>query len=92
MYITLVQLYKQKLRELKRASRAILKRMAEAKTRPAAVATLKEVLNMSAYFVGQMKNFSNDSNYSKEVEQIFTEVEITTLETLSNETRVCQCT
>ena len=92
MYITLVQLYKQKLRELKRASRAILKRMAEAKTRPAAVATLKEVLNMSAYFVGQMKNFSNDSNYSKEVEPIFTEVEITTLETLSNETRVCQCT
>ena len=90
--VTLVQLYKQKLRELKRSSRAILKRMAEAKARPHAVAALKEVLNMSEFFVQQMKNFSNGSNYSKEVEQIFTEVEISTLETLSNETRVCQCT
>ena len=66
-----------------------MKRMAEAKARPAAIASLKEVLNMSAFFVEQMKNFSNNSNYSKEVEKIFTEVEINTLETLSNETRVC---
>ena len=65
--------------------------MAEAKARPVAIASLKEVLNMSAFFVQQMKNFSNNSNYSKEVEQIFTEVEINTLETLSNETRVCIC-
>lgn len=66
-----------------------MKRMAEAKARPVAVTSLKEVLNMSAFFVQQMKNFSNNSNYSKEMEQIFTEVEINTLETLSNETRVC---
>jgi len=58
--------------------------MAEAKTRPAAVGDLKEVINMSSYFLTQMKNFSNSS----EVESIFTEVEITTLETLLNETKV----
>ena len=84
-----MQLYKQKLRELKRASRSLLKRLVEAKSRPAAVATLKEVLNMSEFFLQQMKNFSNNSNLSKEIEQVFTEVEIKTLETLSNETRVC---
>ena len=82
-------MYKQKLRELKRISRSILKRIAEARARPVAVASLKEVLNMSTFFLQQMKNFSNSSNFSKEVEQIFTEVEINTLETLSNETRVC---
>jgi len=81
--------YKQKLRELKRGSRSILKRIAEAKARPEAVANLKEVLNMSVFFLQQMKNFSNNSNYSLEMEQIFTDVEIKTLETLSNETRVC---
>ena len=88
MYNSL-QLYKQKLRELKRISRPIMKRMAEAKARPAAIKNLREVLNLSAFFLQQMKNFSNNSNYSKEVEQIFTEVEINTLETLSNETWVC---
>ena len=82
-------MYKQKLRELKRISRSILKRITETRARPEAVAALKEVLNMSAFFLLQMKNFSNNSNFSKEVEQIFTEVEIKTLETLSNETRVC---
>jgi len=66
-----------------------MKRMAEAKARPAAIKNLREVLNLSAFFLQQMKNFSNNSNYSKEVEQIFTEVEINTLETLSNETQVC---
>ena len=88
MYNSL-QLYKQKLRELKRISRPIMKRMAEAKARPAAIKNLREVLNLSAFFLQQMKNFSNNSNYSKEVKQIFTEVEINTLETLSNETWVC---
>jgi len=58
--------------------------MSEANARPAAVSGLKEVINMSSYFLKQMKNFSNSS----EVESIFTEVEITTLETLLNETRV----
>jgi len=58
--------------------------MAEAKARPAAIGDLKEVINMSSYFLTQMKNFSNSS----EVESIFTEVEITTLETKLNETKV----
>ncbi|XP_065906484.1 hypoxia up-regulated protein 1-like isoform X2 [Dysidea avara] len=75
--------YKQKLRELKKASRPIIKRMAEASARPAAIGSLKEVINMSSYFLTQMKNFSNSS----EVESIFTEVEITTLEALLNETK-----
>ena len=75
------------MRELKKASRPIIKRMAEASARPAAIGSLKEVINMSSYFLTQMKNFSNSS----EVESIFTEVEITTLEALLNETKV-NCT
>jgi len=48
--------------------------MAEAKARPAAIVDLKEVINMSSYFLTQIRNFSNSSK----VETIFTEVEIAT--------------
>ena len=79
--ILLSQVFKDKLRELKKVSRALFKRLKEAVERPKLVATLRGSINISHDFVARMKNLS-------EAVQIFTEVEINTLETLTNETEV----
>jgi len=79
--ILLSQVFKDKLRELKKVSRALFKRLKEAVECPKLVATLRGSINISHDFVARMKNLS-------EAVQIFTEVEINTLETLTNETEV----
>ena len=78
---THTQVYKDKLRELKKASRSLFKRVKETAKRPQLVAALFQTINMSNDFVSKMKNISQDL-------QIFTDVEINTLETLKNETEV----
>lgn len=75
-------MYKDKLRELKRVSRAVFKRVSEAVKRPKLLASLVSSLNVSNDFLARMKNLTDDV-------QIFTKVEITTLEELIIETKVC---
>ena len=78
------QVYKTKLRELKKISRAAFRRVSEAVRRPKAVAVLQEGVRVSRDFVARMRNLSDEL-------QIFTEVEINTLETLANESEVREC-
>ena len=80
-YNTCTQVYKEKLRELKKVSRSLFRRVDEAEKRPRLIASLKESLNISHDFVTRIKNLTDDL-------QIFTEVEINTLDTLINETVV----
>lgn len=61
--------------------RSLLKRVEEAEKRPKLINQLLESINISFGFVIKMRNVSEDM-------QIFTEVEISTLETLANETMV----
>ena len=75
------QVYKEKLRELKRACRSLLKRVGEAEKRPKLINQLLESINISFSFATKMRNVTEDM-------QIFTEVEITSLETLTNESMV----
>ena len=74
-------MYRSKLRELKRASRAVFKRVTEAQLRPKLLNNLNTSLNVSRDFLSRMKNLSTEL-------QIFTDVEMTTLETLIEETEV----
>ena len=74
-------MYKSKLRELKRASRAVFKRVTETQLRPKLLNNLNTSLNVSRDFLNRMKNLSGEL-------QIFTDVEMTTLETLIEETEV----
>ncbi len=73
--------YKDRLRSLKRVSRSLVRRVTEAAKRPKLVAALTGSLNLSRQFLSQMKNLSAEV-------QVFSEVEMTTLETLVNETEV----
>lgn len=75
------QVYKEKLRELRRASRSLFKRVEEAAKRPKLISQLFESINVSYGFVAKMRNMSEEL-------QIFTDVEMTTLETLANESMV----
>ncbi len=75
------QTYKSKLKELKRVSRALFKRVKEAEARPKLLAKLAGSFNISQDFLARMKNLTSEV-------QIFTEVEITTLENLIEETGV----
>lgn len=75
------QVYKEKLRELRRVSRSLFKRVDEAAKRPKLVNHLLETINASFGFVAKMKNMSEEL-------QIFTDVEIDTLESLANESMV----
>lgn len=85
------QVYKEKLRELKRSCRSLKKRVEEAEKRPKLIDHLRESINISLGFSLYMKNLTGDL-------QIFTEVEMTTLEKLVNESMVrsplwfCLCT
>lgn len=73
--------YTQKLRELKRSSKAIFRRVDEALHRPKYIETLKQSLNLSNDFLVRVKNISEEL-------QVFTDVEIDTLEKLVEETAV----
>ena len=75
------QVYKEKLRELRRASRSLVKRVEEAAKRPTLISRLTESINISYGFVFRLRNVSAEF-------QIFTEVEIETLEKLANESVV----
>ena len=75
------QMYKDKLKALKKVSRALFKRVSEAEKRPKLLAKFASSLNISYDFLARMKNLSSEV-------QIFTEVEITTLETLIQEAEV----
>lgn len=63
-------------------SKAIFRRVDEAVKRPKMLANLAQSFNISLDFLARMKNLTEEM-------QIFTEVEISTLETLINETQVC---
>ena len=63
-------------------SRALFKRVSEAQKRPKLLGNLAQSLNVSVDFLLRMKNLSSEV-------QIFTEVEISTLEKLILETQVC---
>ena len=63
-------------------SRALFKRVKEAEMRPKLLGKLAASLNISQDFLARMKNLTSDV-------QIFTEVEMTTLENLVEETGVC---
>ena len=74
------EVYYQKLRELRRTSRAVFRRLNEAVKRPKFLANLKSSINMSLDFLNRMKNFTEM--------EILTEVEIATLQNLTMETMV----
>lgn len=66
---------------MKRASRSLFKRVEEAEKRPKLIAQLVESINISLNFVAGMRNLTGDM-------QIFTDVEMTSLEKLVNESKV----
>ena len=75
------QAYKEKLRELKRACRSLKKRVEEAEKRPKLIELLRKSINISLGFALYMRNQTGEL-------QIFTEVEMTTLEKLVNDSMV----
>lgn len=81
----LKQVYIEKLRELKKPVKPLEFRVKEMQERPEALAALKSMLNHSEYFLTTAKNLSQTME-----DPMFTEVEVTTLEKLINETTVSQ--
>ena len=78
----MLQVYEEKLRELKKEMRAFFDRVKEYQERPKAIEALNSILNYSEHFLVGMKNFTGE-------DQPFTEVELTTLGKLINDTKVC---
>ncbi len=72
--------YKQKLRELKRVSRPLVRRLDEALKRPKSFYSMYNSVNMSIDFLYRMNNLSSL--------EIFTEVEYNTLLELTKESKV----
>ena len=66
---------------MKRPSRSLLKRVEEAEKRPKLINQLVESINVSLGFSARIKNLTEDL-------QIFTDVEMTSLDTLVNESMV----
>ena len=73
--------YKQRLRELKRTVRPIFRRLTEAQRRPKLIAELKDSLNLSHDFIVKIRNLTDEL-------QIFTEVEMSKLENVTDDTEV----
>ncbi|XP_055958763.1 hypoxia up-regulated protein 1 isoform X2 [Patella vulgata] len=73
--------YKSKLKTLKDGMKDILIRFKEREERPKALDALFNMLNHSNYFLATIKNLSSLED------PVFTEIEITTLEKLVNETK-----
>ncbi|XP_069115800.1 hypoxia up-regulated protein 1-like isoform X1 [Argopecten irradians] len=74
------EIYTDKLRELKKMTRDLEMRVTEMKERPEALNALEAMLNHSIYFLKTVQNLSQIE------EPIFTEVEVTTLGKLINDT------
>lgn len=75
------EVYEDKLAELKKLTNDLYERVFEHKERPEALAGMVSLLNASKTFMSNMKNL----NFSSEM---FTAVELTTLEKAINETQV----
>ncbi|XP_048257945.1 hypoxia up-regulated protein 1-like isoform X2 [Haliotis rufescens] len=69
-----------KLKSLKDSLKDVVRRVFELEERPKALEALKSMLNHSFHFLKSVKNLTTTDD------PIFTEVEVTTLETLINET------
>ncbi|XP_071111379.1 hypoxia up-regulated protein 1-like isoform X1 [Haliotis cracherodii] len=69
-----------KLKSLKDSLKDVVRRVFELEERPKALDALKSMLNHSVHFLKSVKNLTTTDD------PIFTEVEVTTLETLINET------
>ncbi|KAL5499634.1 hypothetical protein EMCRGX_G011086 [Ephydatia muelleri] len=78
-YVAETEAFTDKLRDLKRISKPLLKRVAEADKRPKLVVAIKESIKLAKDFVVKAINLTADMH-------IFTEVELTTLSTLIEET------
>ncbi|KAK5643342.1 hypothetical protein RI129_007187 [Pyrocoelia pectoralis] len=76
--------YESKLTELKQLTKDLYLRVLEHKERPEAINALKSMLNGSNHFLASAKNLTKETNPDKD---IFTEVEITTLQRVINETQ-----
>lgn len=75
--------YEKKLDELHTLSRELFSRVWEHKERPEALKALHHMLNQSSHFLLNAKNLTKTTNLEKD---IFTDVEVETLEKLINET------
>lgn len=75
------QTFKSKLSDLKKLTNDLFERIKEHRNRPEALKALKDMLNISRVFLASASNMSED-------EQIFTEVELKTLENLISDTQV----
>lgn len=75
------EVLKDKLADLKSLTRDMFERVREHRERPEALKALKDMLNLSEVFLNGAKNVSEDN-------QVFTEVEINTLDKLIQDTKV----
>lgn len=73
------EVFKEKLSTLKFLTRDLFERVREHRERPEAIKALRDMLNISTLFLNGAKNVSED-------DQVFSEVELNTLESLIKET------
>lgn len=76
--------YESKLKELKQLTKNLYLRVLEHKERPDALNALQKMLNGSIHFLASIKNLTKETDPDKD---IYTEVEITTLQRIINETQ-----
>jgi hypothetical protein len=76
-----IQVYEDKLKQLKAATRDVFSRVKELNERPAAVEAFNNLVNHTEYFLKAMKNFTGE-------DQPFTQVEFDVLEKLLTESKV----
>lgn len=76
--------YETKLNELKSLTRDLYGRVFEHREHPEALSALKSMLNGSSHFLASAKNLTKSTNAEKD---IFTDVEIETLQRVINETQ-----
>ena len=89
MWVCLVlQVLRDKLKELKDTTKAFFSRLKQTRDRPRAVQQLRDTLNVSRDFLSRMDNLSLLLDPD---DQVFTEVEKEGLRTLYQETEVCVC-
>ncbi|XP_055936976.1 hypoxia up-regulated protein 1-like [Argiope bruennichi] len=74
------EIFKSKVSDLKKMTKDLFERVKEHRDRPEALKALKDMLNISQVFLNSARNVSED-------DQIFTEVELNTLENLISETK-----
>lgn len=72
---------KSKLSELKKETNELFERTKEHRDRPEAVKALQDMINISQVFLGSARNMSEE-------DQIFTEVELKTLENVITDAKV----